>query len=158
MTSVSGPAFRHRYRCSIRWSDMDVFGHVNNSVFLTYLEDARIDLLARRACRAGVATFVEGCVVVRHEIDYKLPVEWRSGAVTVEVRVAEIKDVSFNLAYEVKNDRNLYAKANSIIVPYSLQDKSPRRLTEAERSFLARFKVNPVNERFGSGSASPEGH
>lgn len=40
---------RHHYRCPLRWSDMDSFGHVNNVVFLRYLEEARIDFMFRLA-------------------------------------------------------------------------------------------------------------
>lgn len=40
---------RHIYRCPLRWSDMDAFGHVNNVVFLRYLEEARIDFMFRLA-------------------------------------------------------------------------------------------------------------
>lgn len=40
---------RHIYSCPLRWSDMDAFGHVNNVVFLRYLEEARIDFMFRLA-------------------------------------------------------------------------------------------------------------
>lgn len=40
---------RHIYNCPLRWSDMDAFGHVNNVVFLRYLEEARIDFMFRLA-------------------------------------------------------------------------------------------------------------
>lgn len=40
---------RHFYSCPLRWSDMDAFGHVNNAVFISYLEEARIDFMFRLA-------------------------------------------------------------------------------------------------------------
>lgn len=40
---------RHHYSCPMRWSDMDAFGHVNNVVFIRYLEEARIDFMFRLA-------------------------------------------------------------------------------------------------------------
>ena len=42
----------HVYRCPLRWSDMDAYGHVNNVRFLTYLEEARIDCCSGRRSRA----------------------------------------------------------------------------------------------------------
>ncbi len=57
---------RHIYRCPLRWADMDAYGHVNNVVFLRYLEEARIDFLFRPE-----KDFKQGSVVSRHEIDYK---------------------------------------------------------------------------------------
>ncbi|MFE2252547.1 acyl-CoA thioesterase, partial [Streptomyces lavendulae] len=64
---------RHHYRCPLRWADMDAFGHVNNVVFLRYLEEARIDFMFRLAPGEGSDSFTGGSVVARHEIDYKLP-------------------------------------------------------------------------------------
>ncbi|MEU9303260.1 thioesterase family protein [Streptomyces sp. NPDC048269] len=130
---------RHQYRCSVRWSDMDVYGHVNNSVFLTYLEEARGDMLGRQASTAGVGTFAAGCVSAKHEIEYKAPLEWREATVAVEVWVTGLRAASFSLAYEVKDERTLYARAASTMVPYDLESRCPRRLTEPERAYLTRF-------------------
>lgn len=56
---------KHIYRCPLRWSDMDAYGHVNNVVFLRYLEEARIDFLFRQPPGEGGSTFSEGSVVAR---------------------------------------------------------------------------------------------
>lgn len=130
---------RHSYPCSVRWSDMDVYGHVNNAVFLTYLEEARSDMLGVRASTAGVDTFAAGCVSARHEIEYKTPLEWRESPVTIDVWVTGLRAVSFNLAYEIRDQETLYAKAASTMVPYDLESRRPRRLTEAERTYLTGF-------------------
>lgn len=47
---------RHIYACPLRWSDMDAFGHVNNVVFLRYLEEARIDFMFTQATAAGAGS------------------------------------------------------------------------------------------------------
>ena len=39
--------FKFHYELNTRWKDMDVFGHVNNAVILTYIEDARITFFKR---------------------------------------------------------------------------------------------------------------
>ena len=51
---------RHVYLCPMRWSDMDAYGHVNNVVFVRYLEEARIDLLLTAAGPAGPAMLADG--------------------------------------------------------------------------------------------------
>ncbi|MFD7901658.1 acyl-CoA thioesterase, partial [Kitasatospora sp. NPDC059747] len=53
---------RHIYACPLRWSDMDAFGHVNNVVFLRYLEEARIDFMFTQAAAAGAGEFAGGSV------------------------------------------------------------------------------------------------
>ena len=41
------PMLEQRKRIEIRWRDLDGFGHVNNAVFLTYLEECRDEFLQR---------------------------------------------------------------------------------------------------------------
>jgi acyl-CoA thioester hydrolase len=137
---------RHTYQCTLRWSDMDAFGHVNNVVFLRYLEEARIDWLFRLARESQYATgsgagedeapFSGGCVVARHEIDYLRPLLHRHEPVTVDTWVTKISAASAALAYEIWDEKAVYARAMTVIVPYDLNKERPRRFTSYERSFL----------------------
>ncbi|MCT2590514.1 acyl-CoA thioesterase [Streptomyces sp. N2-109] len=121
---------------------MDAFGHVNNVVFLRYLEEARIDFmfrLAREAAESPTAaenSFQGGSVVARHEIDYLRPLVHRHTPVSVETWVTKIGAASATLDYEVKDAEAVYARARTVIVPYLLEEARPRRLTSEEKSFL----------------------
>lgn len=113
---------------------MDAYGHVNNVVFLRYLEEARVDFLFRPD-----KEFKQGSVVARHEIDYKRQLVHRHEPVTVELWVSEIKAASFTLAYEVKDDDLVYARASTVIVPFDFAAQRPRRITAEERDFLQEY-------------------
>ncbi|MFI9582021.1 acyl-CoA thioesterase [Streptomyces sp. NPDC052236] len=133
---------RHIYRCPMRWSDMDAFGHVNNVVFLTYLEEARIDFMFRLAPGNGSPSFAGGSVVARHEIDYKLPLVHRHEPVIIESWVTKINAASLTIAYEVKDTEGaarVYVRASTVVVPYDLSAERPRRITAEEKSFLQRY-------------------
>jgi acyl-CoA thioester hydrolase len=67
---------------TVRWSDEDGFGHVNNAAFLTYLEEAR-DRLFDTLFGASSYDFV----LVRVAIDYRSELSHRDGEVVVEVVV-----------------------------------------------------------------------
>lgn len=125
---------RHIYRCPLRWADMDAYGHVNNVVFLRYLEEARIDFLFRPD-----KEFKQGSVVARHEIDYKRQLVHRHEPVDIELWVTEIKAASFTLAYEVKDGDQVYARASTVIVPFDFEAQRPRRITAEEREFLQKY-------------------
>ncbi len=132
---------RHIYRCPLRWSDMDAFGHVNNAVFLRYLEEARIDLTFRRAPGdTGNGSFSGGSVVARHEIDYLRPLSHGYEPVTVETWVTRIAAASVTYAYEIKDDEQVYARASTVVVPYNLAEARPRRLTPQEREFFDGYR------------------
>ncbi|RLL66825.1 thioesterase family protein [Streptomyces sp. Z26] len=133
---------RHEYQCTLRWSDMDAFGHVNNVVFVRYLEEARIDLMFRLAEEAetgagsAAGSFKGGSVVARHEIDYLRPLVHRHTPVTIETWVTKVNAASATLDYEIKDPGEVYARARTVIVPYDLERGRPRRLTPEEKTFL----------------------
>jgi acyl-CoA thioester hydrolase len=113
---------------------MDAYGHVNNVVFLRYLEEARIDFLFRPD-----KEFKQGSVVARHEIDYKRQLVHRHRPVDIELWVTEIRAASFTLTYEVKDDDVVYVRASTVIVPFDFETQMPRRITAEEREFLSEY-------------------
>ncbi|ALC23146.1 acyl-CoA thioester hydrolase [Streptomyces pristinaespiralis] len=133
---------RHIYRCPLRWSDMDAFGHVNNVVFLRYLEEARIDFMFRLAPGDGSPSFSGGSVVARHEIDYVRPLVHRHEPVIIESWVTKISAASLTIAYEVKEEDDpstVYVRASTVVVPFNLESQRPRRISAEEKSFLEKY-------------------
>jgi acyl-CoA thioester hydrolase len=129
---------RHVHDFHVRFGDLDVLGHVNNCTYLTYLEDARIAMLRLDPQREGREP-IKGLVVARHEIDYKRPLLFGPDPVRVETWVKELKAASFTLAYEIRDDDHLYARASTVMVAYDLNEKRTRRLNDHERSFLSAY-------------------
>lgn len=113
---------------------MDAYGHVNNVVFLRYLEEARIDFLFRPD-----KDFQQGSVVARHEIDYKRQLVHRHTPVDIELWVTQIRAASFTLTYEVKDPDQVYVQASTVVVPFDFATQRPRRITSEERDFLEEY-------------------
>jgi acyl-CoA thioester hydrolase len=131
---------RHVYLCPLRWSDMDAYQHVNNVVYLRYLEEARVDWMFRRASEAGVEGFATfGTVVAKHEIEYRRPLVYRPEPVRVEVWVTGIAAAKFTVAYEVRDDEEVYATASSVLVPFNIEGNHLRRLSQMEKDYLAEY-------------------
>jgi acyl-CoA thioester hydrolase len=124
----------------MRWSDMDAYGHVNNVQFLTYVEEARIDMLRPLAPATGEDAIGRGILVANSEIRYRVPLVHRHRPVPIDVWVTKIGGASFDLAYEVHDeDGRVYALASSRMVPYDFRTARPRRLSPPERAYLARY-------------------
>lgn len=119
---------------------MDAYGHVNNVVFLRYLEEARIDFLFRPD-----KDFQQGSVVARHEIDYKRQLVHRHTPVDIELWVTRIRAASFTLTYEVKDPDQVYVRASTVIVPFDFESQRPRRITAEEREFLEEYMDDAVD-------------
>jgi len=119
---------------------MDAYQHVNNVVYLRYLEEARVDWMFNRAAEAGVEGFATfGTVVASHEISYRRPLVYRPEPVRVEVWVTGIAAAKFTVCYEVCDDEAVYATASSVLVPYDLAAGRLRRLSPLERDYLSEY-------------------
>ncbi len=138
---------RHVYECPMRWADLDMLGHVNNVVYVDYLQEARVDMFRTHAQRAS-GELTEGVVVVRHEVTYLSPLNFRFRPVKIECWVTEIRAATFTMAYEVFHDdgeagRVVYLRASTVLSPYVFQGEHPRRITPEERRTLADFYEEP---------------
>ena len=127
----------------MRWADMDLLGHVNNVVYVDYLQEARVDMLRTHGPAAQTGDLAEGVVVVRHEVHYTAPLTFRFRPVKIECWVTEIRAASFTMAYEVFQDaedgRRVYLRATTVLTPYVFATERPRRLSQVERDTLAEF-------------------
>ena len=105
--------FVHKER--VRFRDLDALGHVNNAVFLTYIESARVAFLIG----LGAATTLEdmAIIVARIEIDFRAPVGFGE-EVEIGVRASRFGDKSFDLDYELRVDGEIVAEAKSVLVGY----------------------------------------
>jgi acyl-CoA thioester hydrolase len=116
ISGVSGVEFVHTERA--RFRDVDAMGHVNNAVFLTYIEQARFAFLAEIGAAAGIED--TNRIVVRIEIDFKAPV--RLGQeVEITVRPGRIGTKSFDFDYALRVDGKIVAEAKSVQVAYDYE-------------------------------------
>ncbi len=123
---------RFVFECPMRWADMDAFAYVNNTAYLTYLEQARIAMFFDRYD----GTFARGTVIARHEIDYLRPVVYHAEPLRLELWVGQIRGASFTVHYEVHDKGAIAARASSVCVVYDFALDRPRRLTPTERQIL----------------------
>jgi acyl-CoA thioester hydrolase len=130
---------------------MDLQGHVNNVVYVDYLQEARVDMLRVHARESGRPSggLAEALVVVRHEVHYRAPLTYDFRPVSIECWVTEIRAASFTMAYEVFHEheagRTVYLRATTVLTPFIFESERPRRLSEAERGVLATY-VEPSPE------------
>lgn len=102
----------------VRFRDMDALAHVNNVVYLTYLEEARIAMMDAVGVSA-ITTRERGWILARSEIDYRFPAKHRD-VLIVEVWPGEVGNSSFWLNYRIRRepDGKLIAEAKSVQVCY----------------------------------------
>jgi acyl-CoA thioester hydrolase len=123
-------------RIEIRWRDLDAYGHVNNAVYLNYLEEAR-DAWVQEVL--GTVTETWDFVLARVAVDFKRELTQEDVAVLVRCSLDSFGRSSVRTREEiVKSDGTLSAVAESVIVPRDPKAGSSRPLTDEERSALER--------------------
>ncbi|MBA2956293.1 acyl-CoA thioesterase [Nocardioides sp. MAH-18] len=145
----------------MRWADMDQLGHINNVVYVDYLQEARVDMLRTHGPAARTGDLAEGVVVVRHEVTYVAPLHFGFRPVSIESWVTEIRAASFTIAYEIFHDlpdgeRRVYVRAKTVLTPYVFATERPRRLTSVERETLDTFLEPEQSQRPAPLAAQPE--
>ncbi|MGB9281246.1 MAG: thioesterase family protein [Pseudonocardiaceae bacterium] len=125
---------------AVRWSDMDVYGHVNNARVVTLLEEARTELLFGEGARRGAQTLTDGVVVVELLVRYRQPLVYSTGPVRVRLWVSELLAASFAVSYVVAGTDGDAVTACTQLAAYDIAAQRPRRLTPVEREFLAAYR------------------
>jgi acyl-CoA thioester hydrolase len=121
--------FRLTAPLPVRFRDLDAFGHVNNAVYATYLEEARVAYLAKVLGRVRPEDY--GIIIARLEIDYRSPVKLGDELV-VGARVTRLGGASFDMEYKIveKKTGRLVLQAKTVQVEYDLREEKVRKLPE----------------------------
>jgi acyl-CoA thioester hydrolase len=118
----------------IRWRDMDAYGHVNNAVYLNYLEEARD---AWVQATLGAVSDTWDFVLARVAIDFRSELTQDDGEIVVRCGLASLGRASIRTHEQiVKSDGTVSASAESVIVPRDPEAGRSRPLTRQERDVL----------------------
>jgi acyl-CoA thioester hydrolase len=117
-------------------------GHVNNAVYLTYLEQARFShwraLRMAAEVPAGARTDVPGVILARVEIDYRRPAKY-GDQLDIKLGVAEFGRTSFTYEYEIAStEAQLVATARTVIVHFDYEAGRPIPIPDGVKALLTR--------------------
>jgi acyl-CoA thioester hydrolase len=125
---------RHRYDCRVRFSDVDVYGHVNNVKYFEYYQEARLSFMSWLGCDDEPTLPL---VVARLDVDYKRPILFRSDPYLVESWVTNVGTSSFGLAAEIRDGEQVLSRAEAVMVTVDPATQRSRPLSGRERERLA---------------------
>jgi acyl-CoA thioester hydrolase len=149
---------------SLRWSDLDAYGHVNNAAMFGLLEEARIYAFwagddaydgkpdemapATRIFRGGpdAGTIT---LIARQQAEYLAPIPYLRDPLDVEMWVGALGGASMDVCYEVYSPsgvtpRVLFARALTTIVVIDAAEQKPRRITDSERAVIENIVDAPL--------------
>ena len=134
---------RYTATTHVRWDDLDAMGHVNNAKYLTYVQEARVEMLWRTRTDAGLEPVLSDMVVAHAEVDYLLPIYEGAINIDCDIWVGRIGGASFDMFYELRSSLGLHARVKTVQVGVDTATMKSRRLTDEERDYLLQYQEVP---------------
>jgi acyl-CoA thioester hydrolase len=124
----------HRIRIQLRWSDLDMLGHVSHAVYHQMLEEGRSAFVAR--VFPGEMRY-DAFVLAHASIDYRSEVRRDHGEVEVVVRLVRVGASSLSFEHEiVLPDGTCAASGRSVLVGWDPARRGKRALSDDELAAL----------------------
>jgi acyl-CoA thioester hydrolase len=133
----------YRHTLTPRFSDLDVYNHVNNAVYLTYFEEARV-AFTRDIGMRDLFSRSSSTILAHASIDYKAPA-MLGDVLNIDISVGNLGRSSFAFDYHVTraSDGALIALGKSVQVCFNFDLNTPVRIPDAWRDVLTRHRPQP---------------
>ena len=134
VTVPATPPALIRVPLSVRWRDLDAFNHVNNSKFLSYLEEARLRWMVTLPGH-GMDEHVAPVVAAAH-LNYRRPIEWPN-ELDIELFVERLGNTSLSIGHRIVGATDtsaVYCDGNVVLVWIHRETGQPAALPEPVRA------------------------
>lgn len=132
--------YNYKTNVSLRFIDFDMMGHVNNSVYFTYLEIARTKYWEEIIKWDWKKT---GIVIAHAELDYILPI-LMGDKIAVHVKTSRIGNSSFDLDYQIVkvrgNEEVICSKGKTVCIAVDYASGKPTSIPDAEKQKMLNFE------------------
>jgi len=125
----------HVARIPIRWGDMDAYGHVNNTIYFRFMEQARVEWLEEMDIK--IQPGGDGPVIINASCTFLVPMTY-PGTVEVRTFIGQIgrSSISTHAEMRVEGDDALYAEGAAKVVWMNTGSGKSVPIPEAVRAVL----------------------
>ncbi len=126
----------------VQWADMDMFGHVNNTVYFRWFESARVEYMRRLGLGQMHGESDHGPIVAHVDCNFRRQLEFPD-TVRIGSRVSRIGRSSFTVEHAIwstKQKLALAADGTSIVVLFDYKSQKPIRIPDEVRSLIERLE------------------
>jgi acyl-CoA thioester hydrolase len=126
----------------VRWSDIDMYQHVNHGTMVTILEEARVPFLTQPFAGDFDTT---GLLIAEVKVTYKGQLRLADSPLQVTIWVNRLRAVDFTLGYEVRSvladpDSKPAVVAESQLAAFHIEEQRLVRLAPHHREYLQRYQ------------------
>ena len=144
------PDFRHRTRLEVRLGDLDPFGHVNNAVVATYVEQGRV-LYLRDVLGTGADPVSMPFILAMLKVDYLAQILF-TDTIEVETRVDWIGRTSIGMSHRLTGSgaREL-ARSEAVLVAFDYQVEKPTPVSDDWSATMVAHEGRPLDRPVAPG-------
>lgn len=126
----------YRHPIEVRFRDLDGLGHINNAVYLTYIEQCRTRFF-HKVGLSGLDDIRRNfpLILARTEIDFLMQGSL-SDDLVVECWISAIGNKSFTQSYAVTSARGVLAQAKAVLVWFDFDANASVTIPDAARKIL----------------------
>jgi acyl-CoA thioester hydrolase len=137
--------FQFSIMATVRFSDLDSLGHVNNAVYLSYFEESRVQYFRRLLGLDDRDSTRLGIIVLEIRCTFKTPVYYGQ-TLKVFSRISWMKNKSMEMQYLATdvNDGRVVAEGSSILVAYDYSIRQTVEIPDATRLKIREFEKIPL--------------
>ncbi|MCS3780474.1 acyl-CoA thioester hydrolase [Tsukamurella ocularis] len=126
----------------VRWSDMDVYQHINNARMVTLLEEARIPLLF--APDAPTRDLLDGLLLAKLEVEYRGQLRHQDSPLQIMLWTSAVRAADFVVHHEVRPAGGALDTAPAVVAQvrlaaFDVAEQRVRRLSGEQRDYLKSF-------------------
>jgi acyl-CoA thioester hydrolase len=125
----------------VRYRDLDATGHLNNAVYTTYVEQARVAYFDRVV---GTTLGTGDAALAGLSLTFERPVRDPLGTVTVTVRTTDVGKTSIDQTHRLEHDGDRIATAEGTTVTLESETGEPRPVPRAWHEAIREFETDPV--------------
>lgn len=132
--------FKVKLDLRLDWSEMDLFGHINNVMYMKYIQASRVNYWEHISLMKHFEAGGIGPILLSTSCQFKKPLHY-PGNITVLVKIEFIKNTSFGLHHRILNDQNLIAaEAHDVIVMYDFAKNEKIPVSEEMRAAIEKVE------------------
>lgn len=126
---------------TVRWSDIDMYQHINHATMVTILEEARVPFLSEAF---GPTITTTGLLIAEVKVAYKGQLRLVDSPLQVTIWVNRLRAVDFTLGYEVRSvtadpDSRPAVIAETQLAAFDIDEQKLVRLSPEHRDYLQRW-------------------
>ncbi|MGB8704500.1 MAG: acyl-CoA thioesterase [Gillisia sp.] len=131
--------FKISVELRIDWSDLDMYKHVNNLMFMKFMQTGRVEFWERTGLAETYERTNRGPMLVSSHCDFRKSLYYPGKAI-VKTKLGYLKNSSFSVEHVILNEKGeLCAEGRDVAVCFDFNKNETYRIPDERREIMKKF-------------------